>query len=238
MLKEREAGAIQGEMAALEWNQEEQYKGINTTGHALYHAIKRITDFLLSLCALIVLSPVFLITAILVKKEDGGPVFYKSERLGQYGKKIYVLKFRSMQMNAAKLEDILTPGELVEYYQEYKLDHDPRITKIGKVLRRSSIDELPQLLNILCGEMSIVGPRPIVDKELKEKYTPKQQALLLSVKPGLTGAWQVYGRSNCTYKSGVRQKVELAYVQNCGIKADAMIVLKTIPVTILKVGAK
>lgn len=238
LLRERDGEVMQSEATALLLREQGQ-SGVGSLLHrCVYLFVKRTVDVLIAVCALIILSPVFLVTAFLVKREDGGPVFYKANRLGQHGKLIHVLKFRSMKLNTSRLEDILTPDELTEYYKEYKLDHDPRITRIGNFLRKCSIDELPQLVNILRGDMSIVGPRPIVRKELEEKYTREQQAVLLSVKPGLTGAWQVYGRSNCTYESGVRQKVELEYVENRGIKTDTLIMLKTIPVTVLKVGAK
>lgn len=235
---ELERKAIQSEDVAVAYTTVNPAIRKRAATHSVYRLVKRVFDIVLSLVALLILSPIFIVVAFLVKREDGGDVFYAAERVGQGGKKIRVLKFRSMKLNASKLQDLLTPEELVEYYKEYKLKEDPRITKIGNVLRKTSIDELPQLVNILKGDMSIVGPRPIVETELQEKYTSEQQKLLVSVKPGLTGAWQVYGRSDCTYESGIRQKVELEYIENYGIIQDCMIALKTVPVILFKVGAR
>lgn len=141
---------------------------------------------------------------ILVKREDGGNIFYGHIRVGYHGKKIKVYKFRSMKMNVKNLEKLLTPEQLEQYRTEFKIDNDPRITKIGNVLRKLSLDELPQLFNILKGDISIVGPRPIVEKETQIYGDDVEK--LLSVKPGLTGYWQAYARNNATYESGERQK--------------------------------
>lgn len=203
-----------------------------------YRLVKRAADLLLAGTALAALSPVLLVIALCIKGEDGGPVLYESVRMGQNGKAISVWKFRTMGAGGGAPEEALSPRELAAYYKEYKLEDDPRVTRVGRWLRRSSLDELPQLVNILQGDMSVVGPRPIVERELYEKYTREQQSLLLSVKPGLTGAWQVNGRSGCTYESGARQQVELRYVECRSVAADVGILLKTIPVTLLKIGAR
>ena len=204
----------------------------------VYKVVKRTVDVVLSFLGLVVLAPVFVVLALLVKAEDGGPAFYSSQRVGRNGKTIGVLKFRSMKLNADRLEDMLTPEELEMYRKEYKLDHDPRITKIGNFLRKSSLDELPQLVNVLKGDMSLVGPRPLVREEVESKYSPAQRRQLLSVRPGLTGLWQVNGRSDCTYESGERQKLELSYVKGFSCKMDLGILFRTVGVVMHKVGAR
>ena len=205
-------------------------------GDKVYHFIKRLFDIVCSLMGLIVLSPIFLIVSFLVKWEDGGNIFYGHLRVGQDGKKIRVYKFRSMKMNVGNLEKLLTPTQLEQYRTEFKIDNDPRITKIGNILRRTSIDELPQLLNILKGDISIVGPRPIVEKETQIYGT--DIAKFLSVKPGLTGYWQAYARNNATYESGERQKMEMYYVDNCSLWLDIKILFKTVESVLKKEGAQ
>lgn len=204
----------------------------------VYPVVKRVFDVVLSALALVVLSPVFLIAAVTIKLEDGGPVFYRHTRIGKNGEEIGVYKFRTMKVNADRLEDVLSPEQLAEYRREFKLDHDPRITKVGDFLRKTSIDELPQLLNILRGQMSIIGPRPLVKDEVEEKYSAAQRRLLLSVRPGLTGMWQVSGRSECTYESGERQKLELYYVENVSVGMDIGILVKTVGVVLKGIGAR
>lgn len=202
-----------------------------------YLISKRIFDILCSLLALILLCPIFLGVALLIKQEDGGPVFYQAKRVGQYGKTIMVFKFRSMKANADCLESMLSSEELEDYYREFKLSHDRRVTKNGMFLRKSSLDELPQLFNILRGDMSLVGPRPIVQEELERKYDFDQANKLLSIRPGLTGMWQTNGRSMCTYESGRRQAMELWYVENCCAGLDIKLLLKTVGTVIDKIGA-
>jgi lipopolysaccharide/colanic/teichoic acid biosynthesis glycosyltransferase len=209
------------------------------SGHRneIYHVIKRLFDIICSLLALVVLSPMLAVIALLVKLSDGGSVLYRHYRVGENGKEIGIYKFRSMKMNADRLEDILTEEQLEEYHREFKIRNDPRITRIGRFLRSTSLDELPQLINILKGEMSIVGPRPIVEEELSN-YTKPQIKRLLSVKPGLTGYWQAYARNNARYDSGQRQKMELYYVENAGLLLDVKIILMTVVSVIRKYGAQ
>lgn len=202
-----------------------------------YLFFKRLFDFVSALMVLLLIWPVLLIIAILVKAEDGGPVFYKHNRVGMNGKKLGIYKFRSMKLHADRLEDMLTKEQLEQYHREFKIDNDPRITKIGDVLRRTSLDELPQLLNIIKGELSVVGPRPIVEKEL-DQYTEEQRAKFLSVKPGLTGYWQAYARNNATYATGERQKMELYYVDHASMWLDIKIIFKTVVSVIKKEGAQ
>ena len=213
------------------------YKKKNRFRLTIFLIIKRLFDFISSLTMLILLLPVFALLSILVKAEDGGNVFYKHNRIGMNGKKIGVYKFRSMKLNADKLEDVLTPEQLEEYKKEFKIDNDPRITKIGDFLRKSSLDELPQLINILRGELSVIGPRPIIEPEL-QMYNEEDRIKFLSVKPGLTGYWQAYARNNATYESGERQKMELYYVDHACVWLDIKILFKTVVSVLKRDGAK
>lgn len=199
----------------------------------IYRFIKRFFDILISLLGLIVLSPVFLVIAIVVKCDSKGSVFYKHKRVGMNGKDVYLYKFRSMVSNSKEIYDSWSPERKAEFEKNYKLDDDERITKVGKFLRKTSLDELPQLLNILMGNMSIVGPRPVVTRELEKfgEYTN----IVLSVKPGLTGYWAVNGRSETDYDE--RVKLEVYYAKHCSLWLDIKIFFKTIKVVLLGKGA-
>ncbi|WP_243205944.1 sugar transferase [[Eubacterium] hominis] len=199
-----------------------------------YFFIKRIFDFISALSLFIIISPIFLIIAIAIKVDSKGPVFFKHMRVGKNRKPLPTYKFRTMVTNAEELLKTLTPEQKKEYEENFKLENDPRITKIGKILRKTSLDELPQLLNIIIGNMSVVGPRPVVQKEL-EKFGD-QVDKLLSVTPGLTGYWQANGRSNTTYEE--RVAMELYYVDHCSIWLDIKIIFQTIGAVIRKEGAK
>lgn len=201
-----------------------------------YLFIKRLFDFIVSFCGIIILSPLFIFIALLVFISDPGKVFYGQERIGKNGRSIKVWKFRSMYKNADLIIDELTPEQKRQYYTEFKIDNDPRITKIGKILRKTSLDELPQLFNVLYNQMSLVGPRPLLEKEI-EKYYEADADLLLSVKPGLTGYWQAYGRSNITYQSGKRQKMEMYYIKNASVWLDIKILFKTVFAVLGECGA-
>lgn len=202
-----------------------------------YLFIKRLFDFLASLAALILISPLMLILAILVYLDDPGKVFYGHLRIGKNGKPFKVWKFRSMYMNADKMIDLLTPEQAKQYYTEFKIDNDPRITKIGNFLRKTSLDELPQLFNVLCNDMSLVGPRPLIESEIQTYYADMYDTLL-AVKPGVTGYWQAYARNNATYQSGERQKMEMYYVHNASLWLDIKILFKTIGSVLKKQGAQ
>ena len=202
-----------------------------------YLFIKRLFDFLASLAALILLSPLMLILAILVYLDDPGKVFYGHLRIGKNGKPFKVWKFRSMYMNADKMIDLLTPEQAKQYYTGFKIDNDPRITKIGNFLRKTSLDELPQLFNVLCNDMSLVGPRPLIESEIQTYYADMYDTLL-AVKPGVTGYWQAYARNNATYQSGERQKMEMYYVHNASLWLDIKILFKTIGSVLKKQGAQ
>lgn len=203
----------------------------------MYLFFKRFFDIVASALFLIVFSWLYLILAIVVKCSDGGKVFYCHERVGKNFKPIKMPKFRSMRKDADRLEDWLTPEQLEQYDREYKVDDDPRVTKLGKFLRKTSLDELPNVWAIFIGNISVFGPRPLVEKEVKEKYGPAA-AKLLSVKPGMIGWWAANGRSNTTYESGERQKLELYYVDHCSVWLDIKIFFKTIVGVFKRTGAK
>lgn len=211
-------------------------EGEKTHRKHIYPVIKRFFDIIIAGLMLLVLSPIFLIVGVLIKLDSKGPVFYKHKRIGKNGEYIYLYKFRSMYTDSKeKLEALLKDPEIRKEWEEnFKLENDPRITKIGNILRKTSLDELPQLLNILKGDMSIVGPRPIIDEEI-EKYGFKKNKFL-SVTPGLTGWWACNGRSCTTYED--RIKLELYYVDNISLKLDIKVVIKTIFAVLKRNGAK
>lgn len=196
--------------------------------------IKRIFDIVCSVLGIIFLSPLFLVVSILIKLDSKGPVFFKHKRIGRNGNTIKILKFRTMVNNAEELLENLSDDVKKEYEENYKLENDFRITKFGKFLRKTSLDELPQLVNILIGDMSVVGPRPIVEKEL-EKFGDNK-AKLLSVFPGLTGYWAANGRSNTTYEQ--RIDMEMYYVDNYSIWLDIKILFRTVISVLKRDGAK
>jgi len=199
-----------------------------------YDFIKRFFDILLSLTALVLLSWLFIILALLVKLTSRGPIFYGHLRVGKNGKMFKVWKFRSMAQSKKPLEEILTPEQLEEWHKDFKVTNDPRVTKIGKFMRKTSLDELPQLINILFGQMSIVGWRPILPEELA-RYEENVD-LLIKVKPGLTGFWASHGRSNTTYEE--RMKMELYGVVKRSIWMDIKIIFKTFFGVLKHEGAK
>ncbi|AEN91000.1 Sugar transferase; probable phospho-glucosyltransferase [Priestia megaterium WSH-002] len=197
--------------------------------------ITRLMDICLSIIFIVFLLPIFLLLMVLVKLDSKGPIFFKQSRIGKNGNVFSIIKFRTMIMNS---EEVLKNNTaLYKKYVEnsYKLDpsEDPRVTKVGRFLRKTSLDEIPQFFNVLKGEMSLVGPRPILDDELKEygKYAEK----FLSVKPGITGYWQVSGRSDVGYPE--RVDLELYYVDRKSVFFDSYILLKTFIVVVKKKGA-
>lgn len=198
-----------------------------------YEFTKRLCDIVLSSVGIIVLAPFFLLIGIAIKIDSKGSTFFIHKRIGKNGKIINIYKFRTMYEDSEDMIQKFSKEQIEEYKENYKLKQDPRVTKIGKILRKTSLDELPQILNILKGELSIVGPRPVVSNEL-EKYGPNKEKFL-SIKPGLTGYWQVNGRSLTTYEE--RIKMELYYVENRGMWLDIKVFLKTIFSVIKKEGA-
>ena len=198
-----------------------------------YKIVKRTTDVALSSIALVGLLPIFAVIALAIKLESKGPVFFKHTRIGKDGKIIKIYKFRSMVENAEDLIDKFTPEQMKEYRENYKLSNDPRVTKVGKFLRRTSLDELPQLINILKGDLSIIGPRPVVTDELKKYGTNIKK--FLSVTPGLTGYWAANGRSCISYEQ--RMQMELFYIDNLSFKLDVKVFFKTIGAVLNRRGA-
>lgn len=189
----------------------------------IYDFVKRVFDIVCSLIGLIVLSPVFIILSILIKTTSEGPAFFAHKRVGKGGKTIKIYKFRSMVTNAEELIKQFTPEQKAEYEKNFKLENDPRVTKVGKFMRKTSLDELPQLINILKGDISVVGPRPVMDVETK--IYGNYRDMLLSVKPGLTGFWAANGRSHTTYTR--RRAMEIYYVKNRSVLLDLKIIFKT-----------
>ena len=204
-----------------------------TRGTTFYLIVKRTIDILGALIGLVLLSPIFLIVAIAIKLDSKGPIIFGHNRKGLNGKDIKVYKFRTMYENSKEIFENFTEEQKKEFYINFKLDNDPRITKIGDFLRRTSLDELPQLFNILKGDMSIVGPRPIVEAEI-EKYG-KYSEKLFSVIPGLTGYWQANGRSDTTYEE--RIAMDMYYIDNRSTALDFKIIFKTFISVIKKEGA-
>ena len=199
-----------------------------------YLAAKRVMDFVGALIGGILLSPVLLIIALIVKLDSKGPVIFKHKRVGQFGEPIYIYKFRTMYENAQDMIKDFTPEQMEEWQRNFKLENDPRITRVGHFLRKSSLDELPQLLNILQGNLSIVGPRPVPQAEV-DLYGENIEKVL-SVKPGLTGYWQAYARSNCTYE--IRRQMELDYADHANFWWDIKIIFKTVGSVLTAKGAK
>lgn len=195
------------------------------SGRPFYHGLKRIFDFLASAVALILLSPLFLILAIKIKAEDGGPVFYSQIRIGKDEKPFRIYKFRSMVVNAEKMKKDLLEKNEVEGAM-FKMHDDPRITKVGKFIRAHSLDELPQLWNVLIGNMSLVGPRPPLPKEV-EMYSEYDKQRLL-VKPGCSGLWQATSRNEANFAEMVQLDIE--YINRSNVFFDLWIIFKTIGV--------
>ncbi len=198
--------------------------------------IARVLDIALILLAAPYILLALIILVFLIKLDSPGPVFFRQIRIGRLGRKFAVYKFRTMVQNADQvLQDYLdkSPELKVEWLATHKLKQDPRVTRLGSLLRTWSLDELPQLWNVIIGDMSLVGPRPIVDAEV-EKYG-KCFELYIQVRPGLTGLWQVSGRNNTTYER--RVELDEYYVRNRSLKLDLQILLKTVLVVLKKDGA-
>jgi exopolysaccharide production protein ExoY len=207
--------------------------------------LKRIFDIVFSLAVIVLFSPIFLLIALLVRFTSPGPVFYKSVRLGRGGNVIYCWKFRSMFRDAdERLSHLLAshPDLRTEWEQFQKLKNDPRITLIGRFLRKTSLDEWPQFWNVLKGDLSIVGPRPPVligppDRFAEEirKWYGISTDKILSIRPGLTGVWQISGRSEISFDERVR--LEEMYAETRTFAKDLVLILKTIPAVLFSKGA-
>lgn len=193
----------------------------------MYHSIKRVFDFIAAICGVIILSPVMLVIAIFIKAEDHGPVFYKQVRVGKNGKKFKMYKFRSMFVNADKMLSKLKEQNGVEGPM-FKMKDDPRITKVGHFIRKHSLDELPQFLNVIKGDMSLVGPRPPLPLEVAKYSDYDKQRLLVT--PGCTGLWQATERNDVGFSEMVQLDIE--YIKKANFLFDLWIIWKTIQIII------
>ena len=198
----------------------------------MYHSIKRVFDFIAAICGVIILSPVMLVIAILIKAEDHGPVFYKQVRVGKNGKKFKMYKFRSMFVNADKMLAKLKEKNNVEGPM-FKMKDDPRITKVGHFIRKHSLDELPQFLNVIKGDMSLVGPRPPLPSEVAEYSDYDKQRLYVT--PGCTGLWQATERNEVGFSEMVQ--LDIQYIQRASFMFDLWIIWKTVEIIIKPNGS-
>ena len=199
--------------------------------------LKRTFDILFSLVMLILFSPVYLMIMTAIRITSSGPLIYTHERIGRGGKPFRCFKFRTMYEDAdLRLHNILENDPLLqkEWDETYKLQVDPRVTPIGRFLRKTSLDEFPQFLNVLKGDMSVVGPRPVVQEEI-EKYLKEKAFKVLSVRPGITGIWQVSGRSMTSYEE--RIKLDELYIETRNFVLDLALIAKTIPAILSYRGA-
>lgn len=218
-------------------NDTESISITKTTSKFLYFFIKRILDIICALIGIVFLIPIALIVKIAyMLNGDFTSIFYNHERIGKNGKIFKLYKFRSMVPNADEvLKELLKQKKYKEEWENnHKLDDDPRITKMGKILRKTSLDEIPQFINVLIGDMSMIGPRPLVKGELD--LHKGNHELYESVKPGITGWWACNGRSATTYKK--RLELEYYYISNCGVLLDIKCIFKTIGAVLKRTGVK
>ena len=201
------------------------FESESTRGFSFYEAIKRLIDIICSFVGILVLSPLFIIIAIIIKFTSKGPVFFSQKRVGRNGKEFDMYKFRSMVVNAEELKEKLAAQNEMSGPM-FKMKDDPRVTKVGKFIRKTSLDELPQLWNILKGDMSLVGPRPSLPKEVAQfdEWMYKR----LEVKPGLTCYWQVSGRNNIDFEDWM--KLDIRYVEEKNLWIDIKLIFKTVGV--------
>ncbi|MDF5730548.1 MAG: sugar transferase, partial [Rhizonema sp. PD38] len=196
--------------------------------------VKRSFDLCCCIILLITIFPVYLMIALLIKLDSPGAVFFKQERIGLHCKKFKIWKFRTMVSNAEKMQKDLEAKNEIKDGVLFKMKDDPRVTRVGKFLRRYSLDELPQLFNVVLGQMSLVGPRPLPIRDVEKFQT--SHLLRQEVLPGITGLWQVSGRSNIdNFEDAV--KLDIAYIENWSLLLDLTILLKTVKVVLLKTGA-
>lgn len=224
-----DAGVVQGKSTQRE---NASYSVKSSMSYAVFKIIKRCFDVLGALLGLIIFAPLFLIIALAIRMEDGGYAFYKQDRNGLNGKVFHMYKFRSMCMDAEQMhQSLLEKNELDG--PAFKLKNDPRVTKVGRFIRRTSLDELPQLVNILKGEMSFVGPRPLPTYETAQCNDYQKQRLL--VKPGLTCYWQCSGRNNVSFDEWI--ELDLKYIKEASLWTDFKIMCKTVVSVISGDGA-
>lgn len=188
-----------------------------------YRTLKKMTDRILSVFGLVILSPLFLVVSVLIKREDHGPIFYVQRRIGRNGKIFNMYKFRSMIVHADKKIDDLVNRNEVEGPM-FKMHNDPRVTRVGRVIRKYSLDELPQLFNVLRGDMSLVGPRPPLEREVRDYTSYDFQRLMVT--PGCTGLWQVTERNDVGFHEMV--ELDLEYIQKSGFIFDLWILVRTV----------
>ena len=197
----------------------------STRGFSFYEVIKRVIDVVCSFVGVLVLSPLFVVIAIIIKFTSKGPVFFSQKRVGRDGKEFKMYKFRSMVVNAEELKEKLAAQNEMSGPM-FKMKDDPRVTKVGKFIRKTSIDELPQLFNVLKGDMSLVGPRPSLPKEVAQFEDWMYRRL--EVKPGLTCYWQVSGRNNIDFEDWM--KLDIRYVEERNLWIDIKLIFKTVGV--------
>lgn len=216
--------------AAADTSAGEQLEGLEN--RPVYRFVKRAFDIVFSALVLVLFCWLYLIIAIAVKVDDPhGPVFFKQTRVTKGGREFSIIKFRSMIANAEdNVEDYLTPEQLAQWKDERKVDDDPRMTRVGKIIRKTSLDEFPQFVNVLIGDLSVVGPRPLTQDELLQHFTEEQRKRLLSVPAGITGLWQTGPRNKASFDTGERQKIELSYVDHASIGLDMKCIVKTVDV--------
>lgn len=195
-------------------------------GGVVYHVIKRAFDIVFSAGVTVVLAiPVAIACVAIVLESPGAPIF-RQRRIGRGGKPIYIFKLRTMVADAHEHpERYLTPEQLETWHREQKVDNDPRVTRIGRVPRRTSLDEIPQFVNVLTGDLSVIGPRPVTEEETYEYGDARD--LILSVRPGITGWWQVTQRNAATWENGSRQMLEVFYVRHASLALDARVFVRT-----------
>ena len=200
-----------------------EFENEPTKGFSFYEVIKRTIDIVCSFVGILVLSPLFIVIAIIIKLTSKGPVFFSQKRVGKHGREFDMYKFRSMVVNAEELKEKLAAQNEMSGPM-FKMKDDPRVTKVGKFIRKTSIDELPQLWNILKGDMSLVGPRPSLPKEVAQfdEWMYKR----LEVKPGLTCYWQVSGRNNIDFEDWM--KLDIKYVEERNFWIDIKLIFKTV----------
>ena len=191
-----------------------------------YHLVKRLFDIVFSVIVIALLCVPVAALCLCIMIDLPGRPFFKQERIGQYGKKIYIWKLRTMETDAhCHPEKHLTNHQLAQWEREQKVDDDPRVTRVGRFLRRTSLDELPQFINVLTGELSVIGPRPVTLEETYEFGNARDE--FLSCKPGITGWWQVTERNEATWANGDRQMLELFYVRHASFGLDARVFVRT-----------
>ena len=201
------------------------FENESTRGFSFYEIIKRLIDIICSFMGLLAFSPLFIIIAIIIKFTSKGPVFFSQKRVGKYGREFDMYKFRSMVVNAEELKEKLAAQNEMSGPM-FKMKDDPRVTKVGKFIRKTSLDELPQLWNVLKGDMSLVGPRPSLPKEVAQFEDWMHRRL--EVKPGLTCYWQVSGRNNIDFEDWM--KLDIRYVEERNLWIDIKLILKTVSV--------